>query len=70
MLLIGVIGASGVILALMHTKAVWFFIVGSILAFVLSLFSLVLYAQSLHQLADVPWDATEIMSFMLRKMRK
>lgn len=59
MLLIGVIGASGVILALMHTKAVWFFIVGSILAFVLSLFSLVLYAQSLHQLADVPWDATE-----------
>lgn len=59
MLLIGVIGASGVILALMHTKAVWFFIVGSILAFVFSLFSLVLYAQSLHQLADVPWDATE-----------
>ncbi|GEM_PF-2362663 len=59
MLLIGVIGASGVILALMHTKAVWFFIVGSILAFVFSLFSLVLYAQSLHQLADVPWGATE-----------
>lgn len=59
MLLIGVIGASGVILALMHTKAVWFFIVGSILAFVFSLFSLVLYAQSLHQFADVPWDATE-----------
>lgn len=59
MLLIGVIGASGIILALMHTKAVWFFIVGSVLAFVFSLFSLVLYAQSLHQLADVPWDATE-----------
>lgn len=59
MVLIGVIGASGIILALMHTKAVWFFIVGSILAFVLSLFSLVLYAQSLHQLTDVPWDATE-----------
>lgn len=59
MLLTGALVASGIILALMHTKAVWFFIVGSILAFVFSLFSLALYAQSLHQLADVPWDLTK-----------
>lgn len=56
MLLTGALVASGIILALMHTKAVWFFIVGSILAFVFSLLSLALYANSLHQLADIPWN--------------
>lgn len=53
-----VLALSSLILVLTHTKAAYFFIAGSILAFVFSLSSLALYANSLHQLADIPWNTT------------